>query len=126
MQLTGAVEPAIGISPHTSDDVSLELATDAGSVFSSTLAHPGSDSFWRRTKAPRLFDYRDGSGSAGGLTSLRLKSRRGPLVVRAKGRGSNLRSLDVPSMNATLRVGEQCFAASLRCGRRGRSLLCAP
>jgi glucose/arabinose dehydrogenase len=122
----GQLFPPGAIAPSTGDAVTLTLEAGGASLFTSALTHPASDPQWARSKPPALFKYKDGAGAIGGLTLLQMKQRGPGYQVKAKGRSGQLTQLQGGAVGAKLIVGGQCFAATVPCLKKGKSLRCAP
>lgn len=112
------------LAASTTDAVSLTIQSSGADLFAASLAHPASDPLWVRSKPPSLFKYKDGGGTAGGLTSLQLKQRGSAYALKAKGRNDALRTLQGGAVDATVVVGAQCWKATLPCAKHGRALRC--
>lgn len=121
--LAGSLQPALALAPATTDAVTLELMAGATAVHRSDLAHPTSDPLWRTQKNGSV-RYKDGRGSAGGLTLLQLKPKGAGLSLKAKARGATV--ADTTGVVAKLVVGNQCFVSTLGCARKGKTLRCGP
>jgi glucose/arabinose dehydrogenase len=122
LALAGSFQSALALAPSSTDAVSLQISSGGASIFQSDLTHPGSDARWKAKKG--TFKYKDGRGSAGGLTLLQLKPRGAGHEVKAKGRAGGLAGLEASSLDARLLVGPQCFAGSVTCARKGKTLRC--
>jgi hypothetical protein len=126
LTINGAVAPPGPIAPSATDDVALTVEAGGAPHFTSSLTHPASDPSWVRSKPPALFKYKDGSGSAGGLTLLQLRQKRTGYGLKARGRSDQLRMLQGGAVGARLVVGNQCWAATLACVKKGKALRCVP
>ncbi|HEV7730751.1 MAG TPA: PQQ-dependent sugar dehydrogenase [Candidatus Binatia bacterium] len=125
LALTGAFQSALAVAPSSTDTVSLQLQNGGTTVFQSDLTHPGSDGFWKKAKRG-AFKYKDGRGSAGGLTSFQLQPGGGGLAMKAKAKASGLAGVEATTLDARLMIGPQCFTATVSCGRKGKTLRCGP
>ena len=112
------------MAPSSTDDVTLSIAAGGTPRFASTLAHPASDPGWVRSKPPALFKYKDGSGAAGGLTLLQMRRRNARYGLKVKGRSDQLLTLQGGAVDARLVVGNQCFAGTVACVKKGKGLRC--
>jgi glucose/arabinose dehydrogenase len=126
LTMTGQVFPPGAIAPSSTDAVSLTIRSAGADLFASTLAHPESDPAWARSRPPAKFKYVDGSASAGGMTLLQMKQRGPAYALKAKGRNEALRTLQGGAIDARLVVGNQCYAATLPCVKKGKALRCRP
>ena len=126
LTMTGGIVPAGPMAPSTTDAVVLSVEAGGAPHFASTLAHPASDPSWVRSKPPVLFKYKDGGGAAGGLKLLQLKQRGERYGLKAKGRSDQLLTLGGGAVGARLVVGNQCYAATLACVKKGKGLRCVP
>jgi glucose/arabinose dehydrogenase len=124
VSLAGSFQSALALAPSSTDAVSLQIQSGGAPVFQSDLTHPGSDARWKSKKG--TFKYKDGRGSAGGLTSLQLKPRGAAHELKAKGRAGGLAGLEATTLDARLLIGPQCFATTVSCGRKGKTLKCSP
>lgn len=122
LALAGSFQSALALAPSSTDAVTLQISSGGAPIFQSDLTHPASDARWKQKRG--TFKYKDGSGGAGGLTLLQLKPRGAGHEVKAKGKSSGLAGLEATSLDARLLVGPQCFAATVTCGRKGKSLRC--
>jgi glucose/arabinose dehydrogenase len=122
LALAGSFQSALALAPSSTDAVSLRISSGGTSVFQSDLTHPDSDGRWRAKKG--TFKYKDGRGNAGGLTLLQLKPRGGGHELKAKARAGGLAGLEATTLDARLLVGPQCFAATVTCGKKGKTLKC--
>ncbi len=116
--------PPGAIAASTADAVELRVESGGTALFDAALAHPASDPQWFKSKPPALFKYKDGGGTAGGLTLMQLK-RKGPgYALKAKGRSAQLSALQGGAIDAKLVVGTQCYAATVACVKKGKGLRC--
>jgi hypothetical protein len=104
--------------------LTLEVRDAGGVVFSATLDHPASDSFWRRRKG--LVQYANRRGRP---QSVVLRTRRsGTVELDIRGRRLGFTGLDDAAVSPRLRIGAQCFTADLagRCVLDSKKLRCRP
>src|SRR5262249_8426004 len=121
--LNGTLATPGTLALSTTDDTVFTIEAAGNVLFSSTLTHPESDPFWRKSRPPNLFKYK--GGGAGGLVSLQLRLRGPGYVVKAKGRDDRLLTVQGGALAAELVVGNQCYAATVPCVKKGRGLRCA-
>jgi hypothetical protein len=55
-----------------------------------------------------------------------MKQRGPAYALKAKGRNEALRTLQGGAIDARLVVGNQCYAATLPCVKKGKALRCTP
>ncbi len=121
LSLQASLRPLAPLAPSTTDTVAVAVTGTSGGL-EATLTHPDTDPRWRRSRAPKQFRYQDRRGTAGGLTSLRLRKRGDAMQVTLRARRV---ALGDPSTVATrLVIGDQCFAAAPGCTRSGRTTRC--
>jgi glucose/arabinose dehydrogenase len=125
LKLAGTVFPSGAVAPSTADATTLSIDAAGTSVFASTLAHPDSDGFWTKSKPPTLFKYKDGGGTFGGLTLLQMKQKGSGYALKSKGRSDQLLTLQGGAIAARLVIGNQCFAATVPCVKKGKGLRCS-
>ena len=126
LKLVGKVSPTAVPALSTTDAASFTIGSGGTVVLASSLSHPASDPFWQKSKPPTLFKYRDGAGSAGGLTLFQLK-RRGPgYALKTKGKSDQLLALQGGAVDARLVLGAACYATTVPCVKKGTGLRCAP
>jgi len=126
LTVTGSVTPSGPIAPSTTDVVELRVDAGGAPLFDGTLAHPATDAQWLKSKPPVLFKYKDGHGTAGGVTLLQLKQKGGGYALKAKGKNGQLATLPTGAVGAKLVVGGQCYATTVACVKKGKILRCRP
>jgi hypothetical protein len=122
--MAGGVTPSGAIAPSTTDAVAMTVDAGGTAAFATTLAHPATDPLWVRSKPPVLFKYTDGGGINGGLTLLQLKRKGEGYTLKMKGKNDQLRTLQAGAVTARLGVGNQCYAATLACTKKGKKVRC--
>jgi glucose/arabinose dehydrogenase len=124
LALVGSFAPRAPLAPHATDPLAIELRDAGGTLAAANLGHPESDRRWRRRG--KVFQYRDPRGTAGGLTSIVLRPRRGAMQVDVRGRRMSLARPAQPGTTPRLVIGGQCFVATSpgRCAGGPSSLRC--
>jgi glucose/arabinose dehydrogenase len=125
MVLSGSLAPTAPPAPSTLDDVTLTVDAGGTPVFTSALSHPATDNLWFKSKPPTLFKYKDGLGTAGGLTLFQMKRRGAGYTLKTKGRNDQLTTLQGGAVGAKLVIGAQCWAATTTCVKKGKALRCS-
>jgi hypothetical protein len=125
LKLLGQVYPAGVPALSTTDATSLTLEAGTTVLFESTLTHPESDAFWQKSKPPGLFKYKDAGGTMRGLTLFQMKQKGTGYALKTKGRNDALLTLQGGAVAAKLMIGNECYAATVPCVRKGKGLRCA-